>query len=170
MASRHRFVLEGEEHTIVVDESGDRVIVTIDDGEPLEVDVTTSGVPGQFSIVAGGAPRRAFVARVGQGFDVTVDGRRFAVTGAGSRGRGSVGGSGDPIGTITSPLAGVIVELRVAVGDAFDAGETLAVVEAMKMQNEVSSAHAGTVTAVHGAPGERVESGGLLIEYDPAEE
>ncbi len=39
----------------------------------------------------------------------------------------------------------------------------------MKMQNEVSSPHPGTVTALHCEQGARVEQGELLLEYDPAE-
>ena len=167
MATRHRFVLNGETHSVVVDESGDRISVTIDDGDPVAVDVTSSGVPGQFSIIAGGAPRRAYVARRGQDFEVTVDGRRFdiAPASAGARGR-AAGPAGDPVGKVTSPLAGVVVDLRVAVGDAFEAGDTLAVVEAMKMQNELSAAHSGSVTAVHCEQGGRVEAAQLFIEYD----
>jgi biotin carboxyl carrier protein len=38
----------------------------------------------------------------------------------------------------------------------------------MKMQNEIQCPHAGTVTAVHVEQGQRVEQGGLLVEYDPA--
>ena len=171
MASRHRFLLEGREHTVVIDERDGRTMVTIDDGEPLEVDATTSGLPGTLSLMVGGRPADAYVSRRGQGFAVTVGGRQFLVepAAAASRQRSAVGGLDDPPGTVTAPLAGVVVEVHVQVGDEIEVGQSLLVLEAMKMQNEIHAPHAGTVTAVHFAAGERAEQGELLVEYEPAE-
>lgn len=172
MATRHRLTVGARAYSVVVEDLDDgRVRVTVDDGEPQEFDVTMAGVPGAFSLVADGQPTRAYVLRSGAGFDVTVDGRRFEVqpaSGAG-RPRGALGQQDDP-GKVSAPLAGVVVEVRVAVGDTLEAGHTVAVVEAMKMQNEVQIPLGGTVTVVHGVPGARIEQGELLIEYDPAEE
>ena len=170
MASRHRFVVGGRERTVVIDESDGRFTAVIDDGPAVEIDATTSGIPGLFSILVDGAPARAYVSRHGQGFEVTVDGRRFELLpAAGGRGRGVVGGLDDAPGKVTAPLAGMVVSVRVAVGDAIERGQLLVVVEAMKMQNEVSSPHPGSVTALHCEQGARVEQGELLLEYDPAE-
>ena len=174
MAARHRFIVDGRERVVVLDEVDGLVTATIDEGEPVELDATTTGVPGLFSIltgkVAGGRPTRAYVGRRGQGFDVTVDGRRFEVAPAGAgRARGVVGGAEDTLGRVSSPLAGVVVSVNVAVGEAVEAGHLLCVVEAMKMQNEVHAPHPGTITVVQCSEGARVERGHLLIEYDPAE-
>ena len=170
MATRHRFVLGGNEHTVVVDEAAGRVTVKIDDGDPIEVDATTAGLPGEFSLLVGGRPQRAYVSRRGQGFEVLVDGRRFVLEAGGGAGRGRTPlGAKDRPGEITAPLAGVVVDVRVAVGDHIEAGQTVVVVEAMKMQNEVQAPHAGTVTAVRCEVGSRAEQGALLVSYDPAE-
>jgi biotin carboxyl carrier protein len=40
----------------------------------------------------------------------------------------------------------------------------------MKMQNEIQTPHAGTVTAIHFEAGARVEKGAILLEYDPADQ
>jgi biotin carboxyl carrier protein len=175
MAARHRFVVGGRERVVVLDDVDGRVMATIDDGEPFEVDATTTGVPGLFSMltgkVAGGRATRAYVGRQGQGFEVTVDGRRFEVTPAGAaRARGVVGGAEDALGQVSSPLAGVVVAVHVAVGETVEAGQLLCVVEAMKMQNEVHAPHPGTITVVQCSEGARVERGHLLIEYEPAAE
>lgn len=169
MATRHRFLIDGKERTVVLDEQDGTVVARVDDGEPITLDVTTSGVPGQFSMIANGQPRRAFVTRHGGGFDVLVDGRRFAVDAAagGGRGRSAAGGASDPPGKVTAPVAGMVVDVRVAVGDRFEAGAALVVLEAMKMQNEVISRLGGTVTAVHVERGQRAETGDLLVEYEP---
>lgn len=172
MAPRHRFQLNGETRNVVVDQHGDLTSVTIDDGEPVIADASLSGVPGLISMMIDGRPSRAYVAREGRDFRVTVGDRTFliAAAGGGKRGRSAVGGATDPPGTITAPLAGVLVERRVAVGDTIEEGQAVLVVEAMKMQNEIQTPHAGTVTAIHFEAGARVEKGAVLLEYDPADQ
>jgi pyruvate carboxylase subunit B len=135
-------------------------------------DTTLSGVPGLMSIVIDGKPTQAYVARDGRDYRVTVEGRTFLIptAGGGKRGRSSVGGASDPPGQVTAPLAGVVVEVRVAAGDAVEASQTLLVIEAMKMQNEIQVPTAGTITTIHCTAGERVEKGDLLVDYEPAEE
>ena len=171
MAPRHRVELNGETRTLVVDEQDGQTRVTIDDNDPIVTDATLSGIPGLVSMVIDGRPTRANVARDGRDFRVTVGDRTFHIAAAGGskRGRSALGGATDPLGTITAPLAGVLVEVRVAVGDQIEEGQAVLVVEAMKMQNEVQAPHAGTVTKVHHAAGDRVEKGVVLLEYDPAE-
>ncbi len=64
---------------------------------------------------------------------------------------------------VISPMHGIIVELDVAVGDAIAEGQVVAVIEAMKMMNEIRAHRTGTATAIHAAPGSSVESGSRLI-------
>jgi len=71
---------------------------------------------------------------------------------------------------LRSPLTGVIVELRVAAGDAVEGGGVLAVVEAMKMLNELRAPMAGRVAAVHTTQGSRVEIGERLLTLTPPAE
>ncbi len=173
MAKRHRLVVAGEERTVVLDSApggGGETLVTIDEGEPIAIEPGGADLPGFVSFRIGGVTRRAYVSRDGATYDVTVGSRRFQiqqVTGSG-RGRGAIGGAEDAPGEITAPLAGVVVELRVAVGDVVEAGATVLVLEAMKMQNEVQIPLAGTVTAVHVSARDSVEHGQLMVEYDPA--
>jgi acetyl/propionyl-CoA carboxylase alpha subunit len=171
MASRHRFQLGDESHTVLVDEVDGRLSVQVDDDAPVLVDATASGIPGLVSMIVDDRPSRAYVSRQGGGYRVVVDGRAFDVVpaGAGRRQRGAVGGASDPPGKVTAPLAGVVVDVRVEAGAAFEAGESLVVIEAMKMQNEVQAPHAGKITAVHCAKGGRVEKGELLVEYEVTE-
>ena len=64
---------------------------------------------------------------------------------------------------VVSPMHGVIVELRVAAGDDVAPGQVVAVVEAMKMMNEIRAHRAGNVSLVHAAPGATVESNAPLL-------
>ena len=170
MATRHRFQLEGQPHNVVVDEAGGSLSVAVDDGDPIVVDATTSGVPGLISMIVDGQPRRAYISRRGQGLAVTIEGRTFVLQPASSaRGRGAVGGATDPPGQISAPLAGVVVEVRAPAGTQVKTGDAVVVIEAMKMQNEVQAREDGTITAVHCTEGSRVEKGDLIVEYEPAE-
>ncbi len=66
-------------------------------------------------------------------------------------------------GTVTATMTGEIVEVRVKAGDRVAVGHVLAILEAMKMRNEVSAPVAGTVDAVKVTPGSRVSQGDVLV-------
>lgn len=68
-------------------------------------------------------------------------------------------GSGD----LPSPLAGKIVSIDCAVGQAVSVGQKVLTLEAMKMNTVVAAPHAGTVKAVHVAVGDAVEEGQPLV-------
>lgn len=64
---------------------------------------------------------------------------------------------------VTAPLPGVILDIKVKVGDTVKAGQTVAVLEAMKMENEIESTASGTVTAVNAGKGDSVLEGAAII-------
>ncbi len=66
-------------------------------------------------------------------------------------------------GTVTASMTGEIVELHVKAGDRVDAGAVLAILEAMKMRNEVVAPIAGTVERIAVQPGSRVNQGDVLV-------
>lgn len=65
---------------------------------------------------------------------------------------------------ITAPLPGSIISVNVKAGDAVKAGDTLIIIEAMKMENEVMAPTDGTVKAVHVSAGQAVQQGDALID------
>ena len=64
---------------------------------------------------------------------------------------------------VVSPLPGVIIAVKVNVGDAVKAGQTVAVLEAMKMENDIQAECDGTVTAVKVAKGDSVLEGAIIV-------
>ena len=60
-------------------------------------------------------------------------------------------------------MQGTIVKMMVEVGDAVEEGQTLCVLEAMKMENEVKATMAGTVTQVKVSTGDAVTGGDVVI-------
>jgi acetyl-CoA/propionyl-CoA carboxylase biotin carboxyl carrier protein len=64
---------------------------------------------------------------------------------------------------VVSPMHGVVVELKVGEGDAIAEGQVVAVIEAMKMMNEIRAHKAGTAGKLHAAVGATVEAGSPLV-------
>ena len=125
--------------------------------------------------------------KVRRDLDVEVNGKRFAVSAwvpAGAAGpavatsggatapRRSKGRSGGVLaggtGDIIVPMQGTIVKVLVAEGDTVDAGDTVCVLEAMKMENTITSDVAGTVTDLKVAVGDSVGSGDVIVHVEPA--
>ena len=69
-------------------------------------------------------------------------------------------GAGKPV---TSPLPGVIIAVKVNAGDTVKAGQVVAILEAMKMENEIQAEHDGTVTSVNVAKGDSVLEGAPVV-------
>ena len=107
--------------------------------------------------------------------DVEVDGRHHAVrvwvprsgtAGPGARRRtreASAGGTAEGGSSVTAPMQGTIVEVLVAVGDTLEAGQAVCLLEAMKMENQVDTQRAGTVTEVRVVPGDNVAQADVLV-------
>ena len=64
-------------------------------------------------------------------------------------------------------MPGLLIQFRVAPGERVAAGQSLAVMEAMKMQNELPSPGDGLVQAIHVAAGQTVESEQALVTLAP---
>jgi len=68
---------------------------------------------------------------------------------------------------IRAPMQGTVIRVEVTDGDEVTAGQLLAVVEAMKMENPLRAPHPGRVTALHVAPGDTVAQGATLCLITP---
>ncbi|QEU85868.1 acetyl/propionyl/methylcrotonyl-CoA carboxylase subunit alpha [Streptomyces viridosporus] len=72
--------------------------------------------------------------------------------------------------SLTAPMPGTVTVVKVAVGDEVAAGQSLLVVEAMKMEHVISAPHAGTVTELDVAPGTTVAMDQVLAVIAPVED
>ena len=72
-------------------------------------------------------------------------------------------------GSLLAPMPGTVVTVAVDKGDDVDAGTTVLVLEAMKMQHTVTAPHDGTVTEINVEPGAQVAAGEVLavVEEQP---
>ncbi len=67
-------------------------------------------------------------------------------------------------GTVTAPMQGLILKLTVAEGDTVEVGDVVAVLEAMKMQNDVTATRSGRITAIHVKPGDVVAPQAPIVD------
>ncbi len=77
-----------------------------------------------------------------------------------------VPGTDAPTGGLVAPMPGVVLEVRVVPGDVVIAGQTLVVIEAMKMEHHMNAPSDGVVAEVRVAEGDQVDNGELLIVFE----
>jgi len=64
-----------------------------------------------------------------------------------------------------SPVSGIVVRVAVQIGQTLQAGDILLVLEAMKMETNITSAVGGKVAAIKVAPGDAVQAGQVVVEF-----
>lgn len=100
-------------------------------------------------------------------YDVqVVDERTQRLMASASAGTGA--GGGDAV--VRSPMPGMIVKIPVEEGQAVQAGQTVIVLESMKMENELKAPYDGEIARVHVSAGDSVEQNKPLITVSPLEE
>jgi len=155
--------------TVEVEVDGDRVTVG---GQVLTA--TLSRVPGTplRQLLVDGRSVALAVDPVGRGrWALTRRGERWdaevvdertrhirALTGGGEGARGP--------GVLRAPMPGLVVRVLAEAGQSVGQGAGLVVLEAMKMENELKAAAAGTVRGVRVKPGEAVEKGQVMVEFE----
>ncbi|MFG2973641.1 acetyl-CoA carboxylase biotin carboxylase subunit [Streptomyces sp. NPDC048331] len=82
----------------------------------------------------------------------------------------ALGAASSGANTLAAPMPGTVTVVKVAVGDKVAAGQSLLVVEAMKMEHVISAPHAGTVTELDVTPGSTVAMDQILAVVTPDEE
>lgn len=65
--------------------------------------------------------------------------------------------------TISAPMPGTVLDVKVTPGQAVNAGDVLVILEAMKMENEIMAPAAGTIDTVPAAKGASVNAGDVLV-------
>ena len=73
-------------------------------------------------------------------------------------------GTSTHTGKIYAQIPGLLSRIFIKVGDRVKTGAKLCILEAMKMENEITSTEGGTIKSIHIKPGSNVEKGDLLME------
>ena len=168
------FTINGEQHTLewLGEWSGGETLSCSLDGQPFEAQAVEIAA-GRFSILIAG---RQFDVRVEYNSRGSAADRpnEYAVRIAGvtsaisihdprrwSRAQRECAREGRQ--QITAPMPGKVIRILVRVGQPVEPGQSVVVVEAMKMQNEIKSSSAGTVAKVLAAEAQAVNAGEVLM-------
>jgi biotin carboxyl carrier protein len=155
--------LNGEQRSVEVSRKEERLHFAMD-GRVLETDAIEVA-PGIYSIVIDGAAFEARVENTPTGLRVTIGQSEFSVALRDSRKWSPSGGAAletEGRQTVIAPMPGRIVRILVKTGEKVEAGQGVAVVEAMKMQNEVRSPKSGTVERLLVSENQTVSAGERL--------
>ena len=146
------------------------------DGQPIEVDLAHVQGTSVRNLLLDRASHRIVAERGGNDtWDVHLRGRRFQAQVLDERTRAIrelTGAGAGPTGPepVRAPMPGLVVKIEVAVGDVVEAGQGVAIVEAMKMENELKATAAARVRAIPVEPGAAVEKDQILVDLEPLEE
>ena len=158
--------LEDHEAEVEFRTDGERLLLEVD-GRRLEADFQRLPDGEVYSLLVDGKSHEVRVTPGANALEVTVRGTRVPVEvrhplekilGATLR-KGGAGGAE----TIAAPMPGLVVALRVQPGDVVAAGQAVVVIEAMKMQNELTAQHGGVVSEVLVSERQSVAAGQALM-------
>lgn len=150
---KYNFRINGHDYQVDVNSvEGGIADVTVN-GTDYKVELADA-VPAPAQQAARPAPQATFTAATAPQATQPAAQAAQTATASAPQGKGEV---------VTAPLPGVILDIKVKVGDAVKAGQTVAVLEAMKMENEIEATASGTVTAVNAGKGDSVLEGAAII-------
>ena len=141
-------------------QSGDSYRAVIGD-RGLDIELVRAG-DGRLDLLVDGLQVTSFVSSQGAKRWVTVSGRTFLLTKSSGVRRGGAAAGGQ--NTLLAPMPGQVRAVNVAIGDQVATGQTLLLLEAMKMEIRVQAPRDGVVKRLTVAQGQTVEREQVLIE------
>ena len=162
--------LGGEQLAVSLSGDGGRFELSVDG---REVDLETDWRLGEplFEGVVNGEARSIAVEKAGSGVAMTTRGSRHRVRvltpRAASLARHMIAKvAPDMSRYLLCPMPGLVVSIAVAAGDAIEAGQILATVEAMKMENILRAERTGVIKAVCAKPGDSLAVDAVIMEFE----
>ena len=139
--NKYQYKVDGIDYTVEIEDIEGNVAKVIVNGKPIEVEmahaVTKHPHPKKVTPAAAPAAKEESAAKPQM------------AAGPGTK--------------IIAPLPGTITEVKVSVGDTVKNGDTVVVLEAMKMQNNIEAEYAGTVTSITVNQGDSVMEGAVMM-------
>ena len=147
----YKYKINGNEYSVaIIDLEGDKAAVEVN-GVSYQVDILTEGytapAPRPAAKPAAPAPAPAPAPQ-------PIAPAAPAAEPAAPAGKGTA---------VQSPLPGVILDIKVAVGDQVKAGQTVAILEAMKMENNINAECDGVITAIKVSKGDNILEGSDIV-------
>jgi biotin carboxyl carrier protein len=154
--------------TLEVDLAGD--VPTVD-GERVAADlVRVPGMPTLHLLADGHSHTVIAQRRDRQGWDLHLNGERYEVEVVDERTRAIQAMTGQGVVAkgprpVVAPMPGLVVRVAVEAGDRVHAGQSVIIIEAMKMENDLKAESDAVVERVAAVAGQAVEKGAVLVEF-----
>ena len=154
----YKYKINGNEYSVaIIDLEGDKAAVEVN-GVSYQVDILTEGytapAPRPAAKPAAPAPAPAVAPAAPAPAPQPIAPAAPAAEPAAPAGKGTA---------VQSPLPGVILDIKVAVGDQVKAGQTVAILEAMKMENNINAECDGVITAIKVSKGDNILEGSDIV-------
>ena len=159
--------------TLEVDLAGDTPTV---DGTPVAAELArVPGTPTRHLVVDGRSHVLVASREDRERWELHVDGERLEVEVIDERtrairamtGQGAAAAGPKPV---KAPMPGLVVKINVAPGDRVARGTSVAIIEAMKMENDLKAESDGVVSSIRVEEGQAVEKGAVLVEFEAEED
>lgn len=155
--------IEGHEYEIVIEDG--QILV---DGKAVAVDLVQSGAPELYSLLIDGSSHELLIEDQRQHYLVTLGGEQFQVEVEDERTRRLNAGRRGPALPqgeliVKAPIPGLVVRVLVQEGDEIAEDQSLIILEAMKMENEIRALRPGVVRKIEVTSGQRVEQNASLL-------
>ena len=146
----YKFKINGKDYDVTIGEAEGKMLSVNVNGADYQVELENApaAMPGANTVIPG-SDRASQKTPDQAGSDAKPAVAPAAPAGAGEK--------------VNSPLPGVIVEVSVKEGQAVKSGQKVAVLEAMKMENEISAPKDGTITAIHVNKGDSILEGAPIV-------
>ena len=160
---KYQYTVKGVDYEVEIqDIEGNIANVTVN-GIPFEVEMKQPVKAGKQKVKLGGTANEgtSSSSSAPQSAKASADLQSAASSGqTGNAGDTGKAAAGKPV---VAPLPGTINDIKVTVGDKVNAGDTVVILEAMKMQNNIEAETSGTITSINVNKGDAVMEGDTLV-------
>lgn len=141
-----------------------------DDQPPMTLTLRTRVDGQQVACFEGGTTLPVAWSSTMDTHSLCVGGQQFTVNRPQKRQRGNQAAGGGSGNTVVATMPGNVLQVLVNPGDPVTAGQTVVIMESMKMELSLAAPCDGTVTAVNTAEGDKVDQGAVLVTLAPGSE
>ena len=157
---KYQYTVKGVDYEVEIqDIEGNIANVTVN-GIPFEVEMKQPVKAGKQKVKLGGIANEGASSSSSAPQSAKASADLQSAASSGQTGDAGKAATGKPV---VAPLPGTINEIKVKVGDKVNAGDTVVILEAMKMQNNIEAETSGTITSINVNKGDAVMEGDTLV-------
>ncbi len=163
---KSEFLIDGETHRASLEKSADGFDAVVD-GTHHDV-LIEEMAPGQFVIEKDNRKFRVMVRPAREKTHIWINGETLVLERPTDEAAGSVAAGSDS--HLTAPMPGTLRKLLVEIGQNVEAKQTVAILEAMKMEHNLRAPRAGKVAEIFFKEGDILEADATVLDLEPLEE